>query len=327
MAVSEQRRPVPRRRPDRPLPWYRRTWVHALIGLLIAVLTVTFAGQRATAGARATLDDRLEHAGAGADAAMVGVESEQLAAVRSVAFTQGISNSLATRDGAELNRIVTPLQANSTVPMVDVVDPSGRVLLAVRSKGAPAPVASHHGLRLLNQSLRNANGPIGGRYSEVVIFRNGPTLTTVGPIMAGNRPVGAVLAMTPLADVLGRESQEVGADLTAYDVNGDPIATTTTFVPKKLDRDTARGLIAGGATETRYVWADHREKLGRLIVEHTADAVLGVSLEDDSNVTGRAVSAYVAVGLIATVAIIATFWARFTRERNRDAFLREEPEE
>jgi hypothetical protein len=326
MAVSEQQRPV-RRRPERPLPWYRRTWVHALIGVLIAVLTVTFAGQRATAGARATLDDRLTHAGAGADAALVGVESEQLAAVRAVAFTQGISAALAARNGPELNRIVTPLQANSTVPMVDVVDPSGRVLLAVRSRGAPAPVASHRGLRLLIQALRTANGPIGGRYSELVVFRNGPTLATVGPVMAGNKPVGAVLAMTPLADVLGRVAQEVGADLTAYDVNGDPIATTATFVPKEIDRDAARALIAGGATETRYLWADHREKVGRLIVEHTADAVLGVSLEDDSNVTGRAVSAYAAVGLIAAVAIIATFWARFTRERHRDAFLREEADE
>lgn len=298
--------------------------MHALIGLVIAVLTVAFAGQRATAGARATLDDRLRQAGAGADAALVGVESEQLAAVRAIAFTEGITSAVASRSGSQLNRLVTPLQANSTVPMVDIVEPGGRVLLAVRSKGAPQPVATRKGLRVLQQAIRNANGPIGGRYTELVIFRSGPTLVTVSPIMAGDRPVGAVLAMTPLADVLGRLSQEVGADLSAYDLNGDPIATTTVFRPKRLQRDVARSLIGGGATETRYVHADHREKLGRLVVEHTADAVLGVSLEDDSNVTGRAVSGYVAAGLLATVIAIATFWARFTRERNRDEWLRGE---
>jgi hypothetical protein len=211
--------------------------------------------------------------------------------------------------------------------MVDVVEPGGRVLLAVRSKGAPQPVATYKGLRLLNQAIRNANGPLGGRYSELVIFKSGPTLTTISPIMVGQTPVGAVLAMTPLADVLGRLSQEVGTDLTAYDVNGDPIATTTIFRPKKLDQDTARSLIAGAAIVTRYVYKDHREKLGRLIVEHTADAVLGVSLEDDSNVTGRAVSAYVAVGLLATVFVMATFWARFTRERHRDEWLRKDYDE
>ena len=317
MATTQERSPRQTRRREQPQPWYRRTWVHALIGLAIAVLTVSFAGQRATAGARATLDNRLIQAGAGADAALVGVESEQLSAVRAIAFTQGVPEALASRNGPELNKLVTPLQANSTVPMVDIVEPGGRVLLAVRSKGAPEPVATRKGLRLLNQAIRNANGPLGGRYTELVIFRSGPTLTTISPIMVGQTPVGAVLAMTPLADVLGRLSQEVGAELNAYDANGDPIATTATYRPKKLPQDVARSLIAGAAVTTRYVYADHREKLGRLIVDHQPDAVLGVSLEDDSNVVGRMVSIYVTIGLLCTVLILGTFWARVILRRGR----------
>jgi hypothetical protein len=301
---------------DQRTHWYQQKWLHLIAGLAVAILAVTFAGQRATAGARATLDNRLVVAGAGADAGLIAVEAEQLAAVREVAFTSGVAQQLGSTNGPGLNSLVTPIQANSTVPMVDVMKTSGRVLLAVRSKGAPRPVASYHGLRLLGQSLRNANGPRGGRYSELVIFRFGPTLVTISPIMNGNTPVGAVMAMTPLADVLGRLNQETGADLTAYDANGDPIATTASFAPKKVATDDARSLIAGGALQTRYVFADHREKLGRLIVDHAAEAVLGVSLEDDSNVTGRAVSIYVALGLLCTVAILASFWARFTRERN-----------
>src|SRR5690242_16018722 len=126
--------------PSRPVPkrWYLRRGLHAAVGVLVAVLTVYFAGQRATAGARATLDERLVQAGAGADAAVVGIESEQLSVAREVAFTQGVGAALVARDGTALNRLVTPLQANSTVPMLDVVDANGRVLLAVRSKGAPA---------------------------------------------------------------------------------------------------------------------------------------------------------------------------------------------
>ena len=314
MAVTERPHTARLRRP-RTQRWYERKALHAVAGLAVAVLTTVFAGQRATDGVRASLDDRLSRAGAGADAGLVGVESEQLSAVRAVAFTQGVPHALATLDGATLNRFVTPLQANSTVPMVDVVRPDGRVILAVRSRGAPQPVSSYRGLRLLRQSLDSANGPRGGRYTELVIFKSGPALVSIGPVMAGNTPVGAVLAMTPLADVLGRLSQEVGADLTAYDVDGFPVATTTTFRPKAIPRDAARSLIAGGAVETRYVWADHREKAGRLIVDHAAEAVLGVSLEDDSNVTGRSVSIYVALGLLATVAVLATFWARYTRDR------------
>jgi hypothetical protein len=303
--------------------WYERRALHALAGIAVAVLTITFAGQRATDGVRAGLDGRLVQAGAGADAGLVGVQSEQLSAVRAVAFTHGVEDALAARNGPLLNSLVTPLQANSTVPMVDIVERSGRVLLAVRSSGAPAPVATHKGLRLLAQSLANTNGPRGGRYTELVIFRSGPTLVTISPVVRGNTAVGAVLAMTPLADVLGRLSQEVGAELTAYAANGVPLATTASYTPKALDPNAARTLIAGGAIMTRYVYADHREKVGRLIVDHAAEAVLGVALEDDSNVTGRAVSIYVALGLLCTVLVLATFWARYTRER-RDVRLHED---
>jgi hypothetical protein len=297
--------------------WYMRRELHLAVGIAVAILTVYFAGQRATAGARATLDARLVQAGAGADAALVAVESEQLSAVRAVAFTQGVANALASHDGPALNRLVTPIQANSTVPMVDIVEPDGRVLLAVRSKGAPAPVASRKGLRALKLSLSGVHGPRGGRFSEIVIYRSGPTLLTISPIVQGKTPVGAVLAMTPLADALGRISQEVNAELTAYDSIGDPIATTATFNPKPLPTDVAQALIGGGPIATRYDWADHREKLGRLIVDHQPDAVLGVALEDDSNVTGRMVSIYAAIGLICTAIILATYWARVVLARRR----------
>jgi LPXTG-motif cell wall-anchored protein len=43
--------------------------------------------------------------------------------------------------------------------------------------------------------------------------------------------------------------------------------------------------------------------------------VLGVSLEDNSPATGHSVTLFAALGLIATVMILGTFWARFA---NRD---------
>lgn len=308
--TAEDRRAAPRE------PLYRKKELHLLIGVIVAALTVSFASQRATDGARAVLDNRLLHAGAGADAGVVDVESEQLAAVRAIAFTPGVAADLAALDGHDLNRLVAPIQANSTVPMVDMVVPDGRVLLAVRAKGAPLPVSSHAGLPALKWAFEHAHGSRGGRLSQIITFkRGGATLVTISPVMSGGKPVGAVLAMTPLANVLGRLSQEVWADLTVYNADGAPIVTTGDFTPKPLSAADAKTLIAGGAVETRYVYADHREKLGRLIVDHTAQAVLGVSLEDDSNVAGRIVALYVVIGLICTVLILATFWARVVNAR------------
>jgi hypothetical protein len=135
--------------------------------------------------------------------------------------------------------------------------------------------------------------------------------------MVGSKAVGAVLVMTPLADVLGRLAREVGADLTAYDTDGVPIATTVAFRPKAVARSTARALIGGAAIEMRYVSGDHREALGRLIVDQQADAVLGISLVDDSAATGRAVTTYAGLGVIGAILILATFWARVANRRQR----------
>jgi hypothetical protein len=293
-----------------------RKALHLLVGVAVAALTVWFAFVQATNGARNVLDDRLIHAGAGVDAGIVDVESEQLSVARAVAFTPGVAQDLAAQDGPALNQLVAPLQANSTVPMVDMVVPDGRVLLAVRSKGAPLPVRTHAGLQALTYALNHANGLRGGRLSEIVIFqRGGATLVTISPVTSGGRPVGAVLAMTPLAYVLGRLSQEVGANLTAYDQNGAPVATTAPFTPKPLPFGEAKALLDGSAIETRYVSGNEREWLGRLIVDHEANAVLGVSLPDNSAAVERSVLVYTLIGLMCTVIVLATFWERFHRRR------------
>jgi hypothetical protein len=297
------------------VPWYRQRWLHLALGFVVAVLAVVWAGQRAAQGVRDGLDARLRDGGAGADAALVSLEAEQLSALRGVLFTEGVGHALAVHDVRLLDRLVTPVQANSTVPMVDVILPDGRVELAVRSKGAPRPVASRAGLPAIAQALREAHGPRGGRFTELVIFRTGPTLMTIGPLFDGSKPVGVALAMTPLADALGRLSQQVGANLTAYDTLGVPIATSAAFEPRPVARDTARSLIGGGAIVVRAIEDGNREALGRLVIDHQAVAVLGVSLYDPSARTGRAVTLFAGLGLIGTVLILGTFWARVSSRR------------
>jgi hypothetical protein len=299
----------------RPTRWYERPWLHLAVGLLVAALAVVWAGQRATDGVRANLDARLRDAGAGADAALVTLEAEQLSALRAITFTVGVGSALARNDPTTLNRLVAPLQANSNVPMVDVILPDGRVELAVRSKGAPSPVASRAGMPAIAQSIREARGNRGGRFTELVVFRTGPTIVTIGPLMAGRKAVGVVLVMTPLADALGRLSQQVGADLTAYATTGFPMATTALFRPRAVDRDLARSLIGGAAISMRYVEGKQREALGRLILDHQADAVLGASLNDNSEATGNAVRLYAALGLIGAVLIFSSFWVRLANRR------------
>jgi hypothetical protein len=297
------------------VPWYRRRRVHVALGLLVAALTAFWAAERAAQGVRENLDAQLRGAGAGAVAGLVVVEAEQLSALRAATFTVGVGHALRTLDIPTLNRLVAPVQANSNVPMVDVVLPDGRVVLAVRSKGAPPPTRTRAGLPALVHALREANDKRSGRFSQVVVLRTGPTLLTIGPVKDGGRAVGAVLVMTPLADVLGRLSQQVGTTLSAYAANGVPIATTASYRPADLDRNAARELIGGGAVVMRNVNGSKREAVGRLIVDHQPDALLGTSLVDNSWATGRAVLLYAAVGLICTVLIAGSFATRVVRRQ------------
>jgi hypothetical protein len=46
--------------------------------------------------------------------------------------------------------------------------------------------------------------------------------------------------------------------------------------------------------------------------------VLGASFEDDSNVTGRWVGLYASLGILCTVIILATWWARVVNRRRRE---------
>jgi hypothetical protein len=297
-----------------PVRWYRRQWLHLALGILVAILTIVWAGERAHQGVLDNLDSRLRDAGAGADAGLIGIEATQLATLRSIEFTNGIPQAVATRNAVALNTLVTPLQANSGVPMVDIVRPNGDVIFAVRSKGAPRPAASRAGLPAIKQAMAEARGPRGGRFSELVIFRRGPTFMTIGPLLVGKKPVGVALVMTPLADVLGRLQQEVRADLSAYTPNGIPLATTSVLNPPLVNPDDAHGLIGGGAVVYRSIHGSTREALGRLVIDHEAAAVLGVSLHDNSPATRTAVVLFAALGLIATVVLLATFWARFRRD-------------
>lgn len=315
MTLAERSRYEPQSARPREAFWRRRE-LHLIVGIVVAALTVAFAANQAVKGARAVLDDRLFAAGAGVDTGIVDVESLQLTAVRAIAFTPGVAQDLAAEHGGALNTLVAPLQANSTVPMVDMVLPNGKVLLAIRAKGAPLPVATRKGLKALTYAIDHAHGSRGGRLSELVVLpREGATLLTISPVVNHTKVVGAVLAMTPLANVLGRLAQEVNATLTVYDQTGEALATTADFVPPPLPLTTAQTLMGGGAVETRYMEGNNREKLGRLIVDHTADAVLGVSLPDNSSSVFWTVAIYVLIGLLCTVAILATFWARVVNAR------------
>lgn len=285
----------------------RVVWVAAV---LLAVVAVLVSGYLAAVGVRGQLDARLRAAGGGANSALVVVEAEQLSLLREITFTTGVGAALATKDSVELNRLITPLQANSDVPMVDVVLPGGVVVLAVRSQGAPRPVAMRKDLPAIAESIAEAHGVRGGRFSEVVTLQRAPILLTIGPALKGTKAVGAVLVMTPLADVLSQLATQVGATLTAYGASGKPVATTTSSTPPALTRGAATSTLEGSGVWVRETSGHTREMIGRLVVDHRAAEVLGVSVHDDSVTTELLVDLCGLAGLLLAIAFVFALGVR-----------------
>lgn len=287
--------------------------------MVVAVAAVLVSGVLAAGEVTAQIDARLRAAGAGADTGLLAVESDQLSLLREIEFTSGLGAALAAKDSLALNRLVTPLQVNSGVPMVDVVRPGGVVILAVRSQGAPRPVATRKGVRAIRQAIDEAHGARGGRFTELTTLQRAPVLLTIGPVLLGDRAVGAVMVMSPLADVLGRLSAEVGTTLSAYNGRGDPVATTVRSDPTRLSPP-QDSVFRGGPVQVRQTAGDTREMLGRLIVDHNSAAILGVALRDDSSATELAVDGVGLLGLLVAGAIITGLYVAFgLRRRSCDS--------
>lgn len=275
----------PTETPPEPLnerrPRHRRA--RPILAAVLGAVAVLAAGWVAFIGVRAQVDARLIAAGAGANAGLISVESEQLTLLRALTFTAGAGAALATENAPQLNTLITPLQANSGVPMVDAVLPDGQVIFAVRSVGAPRPVSTRAGLPAIAQALRSARGAYGGRFSEIVTLREGPMLLTIGPALNGTQAVGVFMVMTPLADVLGRLSAQSGVSFTAYGTHGVPIATTEKGTPPAVALAQATQLMAEpNRVDFRASSGGSREALGRLIVLHRPESLLGAAVPDDS---------------------------------------------
>lgn len=302
--------------------WRRRAPLWALqlaLGLAMALLTCLWAGQAAGAQLRSALDARLRDAGAGANAGVVDLERQQMQLVRSVEFTVGLPGRLKSGDVAGLARLAGPLLANSAVPLLDVADADGTIVLALRAQTSPPPDSSRLTWTPVRQVLAGQRVQGDARINALVATAAGPLLVTAGPVREDGRIVGAAVAATPWRSILGQLANVTGTGLTLYAAGGAVLASSLNPPPPPLTRALAAATLAGSgapaAREEGRGAARQRELLGRLVVEHDAVAVLGVALADRSAPAVRTLALETAGGLAATVLTLAALAARLAGVR------------
>lgn len=310
----------------------RRPWVQLCLALLVAVLAIYWAGQTASRLWLEDLDKRLLDAGAGANAYLNVVERDQLSAYRGIAFADGFAASLARYDAVDIERRLTPIDANHGMSMIDIIDGQGRVVFAFRAEGAVRPIyRQRRDLSIVRQALAGETDQYGERFAELVTTDEGPLVATAGPVRLDGKVIGAVLVMTPLDQFLSRATNYHGALLTVYSRDrGDPLATTTPIRPRTLVTDLRVRLAQSGqlpyADRFKIGGKTNREQIATLALRHRNVAFLGAALPDRSGYVAWRVMVIVALGvalLFFIVWSVAYAWAKDKYEHDPEGHAKE----
>jgi hypothetical protein len=311
----------------------RRCWPLLLALAVVAIVLVRSTGAVAAGEWRDSLDDRLAAAGAGTNAAMLDAERDHLAALRAFSFTSGLPEALDQLDIGAVERLLGPVDANLGVAMVDVLDASGRVVFAFRGDGQVPPIyRDRTDVGIVARALSGEPDQYGERFSTLLVTDEGALVASTGSVKVGDRVVGALLVMTPLADVLTASTNLHGSLLTVYSGDGGvPLATTAPVKPRSLPRSLHRLLPAEDLPATssyEIPGGTAREQLGALVIRHEDVAWLGVAERDASGAVGSQVSLLTALAILlcgGIIVVLTIAWRRITDPDDRDDAPEEMP--
>ncbi|MBF6599455.1 MAG: HD domain-containing protein [Dehalococcoidia bacterium] len=178
-------------------------------------------------------DNQLAEASRVAADAVVRQESRHLETVRAVAFTDGLPAAVRRGDAAAVERLTAPLAANAHAHLVEVLDRGGRRIYGTRLVDDPsltyAPLSDasdRSSWQIVQQVLAGRTDPVGNKYAAIEPTAQGAALYTAGPILDNGGLVGVVLVGTPLVQLVGDLKGQALADVSIYDPQGAPLAST-----------------------------------------------------------------------------------------------------
>jgi class 3 adenylate cyclase len=196
-----------------------------LLALVVTYLLMSAANQSLTDRFNAQLLD----AGQGGAARLIQAESQQLQALRAIAFTEGFPEAVLARDGGSLETLSRPQAVNYDLDSVVIVSKDGTILLGMPSL-ASDPATPSRVVPALAPAVDAALHPTGDldKVSTTVrLNEESAIFYTAGPVREGDEIVGALLVGTDLARLLrqiGRDSLSDG--VTLYGAGGTPIGST-----------------------------------------------------------------------------------------------------
>jgi putative nucleotidyltransferase with HDIG domain len=246
---------------------------YVLLSALVAIIGTYLVTRLITGSLTERFDNQLAEASRVTADTVVRQERAHLETVRAVAFTEGVADSIRSQDKDRLGELVVPIASNAAVERLEVLNAQGQRLktlslsdkaglqyqeLSDSDEPASWPLVGH--------ILQGDADELGDKHAQVVETSEGFVLYTAGPIFAGSELVGVVLVGTTLDSFVNQAKAEALADVTVYDFDGNPLASTFAR-PTDASSDEARLDIDGAVLDEAVLEAnairEHRALWGR----------------------------------------------------------------
>jgi signal transduction histidine kinase len=226
-------------------PIYRRLYprISARITLpfLLTVLLIASVGvfivTRLVAGSiQERLNNQLKDSAAAATGALVEIETQQLATLRLMAFTEGVAEALVAGDTDMLNQLLRPVAANAGVDNLIVFDQAGQSLYQIRrliladgihydSYQTPVNVVDWPGA---SQVVAGVSDPMGDKFLDIVSQGDERYLYITAPVpdSTGSRAIGGISLGINAPNLTFRISSQALSEVTLLLYDGSVLGTT-----------------------------------------------------------------------------------------------------
>jgi signal transduction histidine kinase len=197
-----------------------------LIVIIVAGLGVFIVTRLVTTTIDERLSNQLLSSAQAAENAMVTLETEQLAALRAMVFTEGIPAAIIDADTDKLNELLAPIVANNLVDTAVVYDATGNVLYSAgfdifAARLVNNPVPADFVLESVNQVLTADTDIFGDKFVDVVPDGSNYQLYISAPVVLESEvTIGAISIGIRSTRIIRRLTEQSLAGITLYNEEG-----------------------------------------------------------------------------------------------------------
>jgi signal transduction histidine kinase len=214
---------------------------YVLLTMVIAMVGVYVVTRLVTSSIRERFVNQLFEASRVASDGIIRRERTQLANLRLMAFTEGVSQAVMDKDPDRLQELLWPLAYNNQMDAVTVIDTDSKAVLTMAVDPNSGQYLTSQGddfsgFRFVTKTLEGQVDELGDKYADILRTTYGAYLFTSAPVRsATGEIIGVLLLGTRLETLLAELKNEALADVTVLDLEGTLVESTLVIPDEGAD--------------------------------------------------------------------------------------------